>query len=157
MQVSHFSEIEAEFIARVHQMVWCSVATVDAQERPRSRILHPIWEGATGWIGTHPDSHKARHLERNPYMSLAYVANVMNPVYVDCKAQWIDDLDVKRRVWNLFRDAPEPLGYDPAQDFVAPESERFGLLKLTPWRIDLVSFPAPTFESGTRVWRNREA
>lgn len=153
MQVTHFSEIEVEFITRVQQMVWCSVATVDAQGRPRSRILHPIWEGATGWIGTHPDSHKARHLERNPYMSLAYVANVMNPVYVDCKAQWIDDLDVKRRVWNLFRDAPEPIGYDPAHDFVAPESERFGLLKLTPWRIDLVSFPAPSFEAGTRVWR----
>ncbi|MFN8452110.1 MAG: hypothetical protein U0521_26830 [Anaerolineae bacterium] len=56
MRVTDFSEIEGEFIRRVHTMVWCSVASVDSQGRPRSRILHPIWEGATGWIGTHPDS-----------------------------------------------------------------------------------------------------
>ena len=30
----------------------------------------------------------------------------------------------------------------------------FGVLKLTPWRIDLVSFPSPSFDEGTRVWRN---
>ncbi len=29
-------------------IVWCSVATVDDDDRPRSRILHPIWE----WDGT---------------------------------------------------------------------------------------------------------
>lgn len=153
MRVDNFSEIEAEFIRRVHTMVWCSVATIDSQGRPRSRILHPIWEGATGWIGTHPDSHKALHIEQNPYISLAYITDVMKPVYVDCKAAWIDDPDEKRRVWNLFASAPPPLGYDPAHDFVAPDSERFGVLKLTPWRIDLVSFPAPSFAEGTQVWR----
>ena len=46
MEVTNFAEIEAEFIERVHTMVWCSAATVDRQGRPRSRILHPIWEGA---------------------------------------------------------------------------------------------------------------
>lgn len=153
MQVKNFSDIEAEFIKRVHTMVWCGVATVDAQQRPRTRILHPFWEGATGWIFTHPDSHKARHLARNPYVSLAYTADVMNPVYVDCKAEWVHDLAQKQRVWELFKNAPEPLGYDPAHDFISPDSERCGLLKLTPWRIDLVSFPAPSFEEGTRVWR----
>ncbi len=153
MHVNSFSEIEAEFLRRVHTMVFCSVATVDRQGRPRSRILHPIWEGATGWIATHPDSHKAGHLARNPYVSLAYISDAMKPVYVDCKAEWVYDLNQKRRIWNLFKNAPPPLGYDPAQDFVSPESERFGLLKLTPWRIDLVSFPASSFEEGTQVWR----
>jgi len=28
-------------------------------------------------------------------------------------------------------------------------------LKLTPWRIDLVNFPAESFETGTKVWRLR--
>lgn len=152
MRVTHFSEIEAEFIQRVHTMVWCSAATVDGKGRPRSRILHPIWEGSTGWIGTDPNSHKARHLAQNPYISLAYIANVMNPVYADCAAEWIDDLSQKQRIWDMFRNAPEPLGYDPATTFVAPDHESFGLLKLTPWRIDLVSFPAPSFEEGTKVW-----
>ena len=153
MKVTHFAEIEAEFIKRVHTMVLCSAATIDAHNRPRSRILHPIWEGATGWIGTHRHSHKAHHLERNPYMSLAYTGDAMNPVYVDCKAEWRDDLAEKQRIWDLFKNAPQPLGYDPAQDFIRFDHENFGLLKLTPWRIDLVSFPAPSMGEGTRVWQ----
>jgi len=153
MEVTHFSEIEAEFIQRVHTMVWCSAATVDAQGRPRSRVLHPIWEGATGWIGTHRNSHKARHLEQNPYISLAYITDINNPVYADCMAEWVDDLEQKARIWELFKAAPEPLGYDPASTFISPDHENFGLLKLTPWRIDLVSFPAESFEAGTKVWR----
>ncbi len=156
MLVSNFSEIEGEFHRRVRDMVWCSVATVDAHGRPRSRILHPIWEGATGWLGTHPESHKARHIARNPYVSLAYVRDLMSPVYVDCRAEWIHDPDEKRRVWNLFAAAPEPVGYDPAHDFVSPESERWGVLRLTPWRIDLVTFPAPSFAEGTRVWHSQQ-
>lgn len=152
MKVNTFSEIEAEFIKRVHSMVWCNVATVDERQRPRSRILHPYWEGSTGWICTHRNSYKSRHLEQNPFISLAYVTQVMQPVYIDCKTQWENDLNEKKRVWDLFKYAPEPLGYDPAQDFISPEHEVFGLLKLTPWRIDLVTFPASSFKEGTQVW-----
>ena len=130
MQVTNFSEIEAEFIQRVHTMVWCSVATVDAQQRPRSRILHPIWEGSTGWIATHRNSYKSKHLAQNPYVSLAYITDAFKPVYADCTAAWIDDLAQKRRIWDLFKTTPPPLGYDPAQDFVRPDHENFGLLKL---------------------------
>ncbi|MDX1991423.1 MAG: pyridoxamine 5'-phosphate oxidase family protein [bacterium] len=157
MHVSSFSEIETEFIERVHTMVWCSAATIDSQDRPRSRLLHPIWEGAVsgavGWVATHRDSLKAKHLARNPYVSLAYVAHVMQPVYVDCRTEWVDDLAEKRRVWELFKAPPPPLGFDPAHDFISPDHESFGLLRLIPWRVDLVSFPAESFEVGTRVWK----
>jgi hypothetical protein len=153
MLVQEFSEIEAEFIQRVHTMVWCSAATMDTHNRPRSRILHPIWEGNVGWITTHRDSHKSKHLALNPHMSLAYISNVMNPVYVDCVAEWVDDLVQKRRIWEMFRNTPPPLGFEPAETFISVEHENAGLLKLTPWRIDLVSFPAPSFEEGTKVWR----
>jgi uncharacterized pyridoxamine 5'-phosphate oxidase family protein len=156
MRVNDFATIEAEFIQRVHTMVWCNVATVDSKGRPRSRILHPIWEGATGWIGTHRNSYKQRHLERNPYVSLAYIADVMKPVYVDCKATWVEDLAEKERIWHLFATTPPPLGYDPAHDFISPDHENFGLLKLTPWRIALVTFPAPSHEEGQQIWRNDE-
>jgi hypothetical protein len=152
LKITDFSTIETEFIRRVHTMVWCSVATIDQKGRPRSRILHPIWEGSTGWIGTHRNSHKSHHLEGNPHVSLAYIADVMKPVYVDCVTQWIDDLGEKQRIWALFKNTPPPLGYDPAHDYISPDHENFGLLKLTPWRIDLVSFPAPSFEEGTQVW-----
>jgi general stress protein 26 len=153
MRVTSFVEIETEFIARVHTMVWCSVATVDEQQRPRSRILHPIWEGATGWVATHRNSYKSRHLARNPYVSLAYITDIMKPVYADCRTEWVDDLGVKQRIWDLFRNTPPPLGFDPAHDFISVDHPDFGLLKLTPWRIDLVTFPAENFEKGTRVWQ----
>jgi uncharacterized pyridoxamine 5'-phosphate oxidase family protein len=156
MEVKHFSEIEEEFIQRVHTMVWCNVATVDRRQRPRSRILHPIWEGSTGWIGTHRNSYKHKHLARNPYVSLAYITELFKPVFVDCTAAWVDDLEQKKRIWDLFKNTPPPLGYDPTNDFISPDHENFGVLKLTPWRIALVTFPAESHEAGQRIWRNQE-
>ena len=141
MELQSFSEIEEEFIKRVHHIVWCNIATIDTQNRPRSRILHPLWEGPIGWIATRRHSHKTKHLTHNPYVSLAYVADVAKPVYVDCKAGWIDDLQQKERIWNKFKEAPPPLGYDPAPIFERPDHPNFGLLKLTPWRIELINFP----------------
>ncbi len=39
--------------------------------------------------------------------------------------------------------------------FVSPDHENFGLLRLTPWRIALVSFPAESHYLGQRIWRQR--
>ena len=36
------------FVEMAHRIVWATVATVDERGRPRSRVLHPIWE----WDGT---------------------------------------------------------------------------------------------------------
>jgi pyridoxine/pyridoxamine 5'-phosphate oxidase len=66
---------------------WRGDATVDAKGRPRQRILHPIWEGSTGWIATGRQSHKAKHLARNPYISLSYWDQQHQQVYVDAKAE----------------------------------------------------------------------
>lgn len=155
MEIANFADIEAEFVRRAHTTVWCNMATVDSCQRPRSRIVHPIWEGRTGWIGTHRTSYKHKHLLTNPYISLAYIADVMNPVYVDCTAEWVEDLAEKQRIWNLFLNAPPPLGYDPASTFGNCNHPDFGVLKLTPWRIALVSFPAPSHEEGQRIWRSQ--
>ena len=156
MKITDFAAIEEEFISRVHTMVWCNMATVDRRQRPRSRIIHPIWEGATGWIATHRDSYKQTHLAQNPYISLAYITAIMKPVYVDCTAAWVDDIEQKQRVWDVFKNAPPPLGFDPAQDFVRPDHPNFGLLQLTPWRIALVSFPAESHDAGQRIWRRQD-
>jgi uncharacterized pyridoxamine 5'-phosphate oxidase family protein len=153
MEVASFADIEDEFLRRVHRMVWCNAATVDAKGRPRSRLLHPLWEGQTGWITTHRTSFKHKHLARNPYMSLAYITEIMSPVYVDVTAVWEEDQNEKLRVWDLFKTTPEPLGFDPAQDFIRYDHENFGLLKLTPWRVALVSFPAASHAEGQKVWR----
>src|SRR5689334_7604691 len=113
MTVTSYAELQDEFIAAAHKMVWCSVATIDTRNRVRSRILHPIWEGETGWVGVRRQSLKARHIAHNPYVSLAYISDIVHPVYADCRAEWEDSLELKRHVWELFRTAPPPLGYDP--------------------------------------------
>ena len=147
--VASFAEIEADFIERVHGAVWCNVATLDARNRLRSRILHPIWEGLTGWLCTRRHSPKAAHLAHHPYVSLAYIADVVRPVYAECVAEWDDDLATRRRVWELYRAAPPPLGYDPAPIFHAADHPDFGVLKLTPWRIEL----GDMMGEQSRVWR----
>jgi hypothetical protein len=153
MDVASFAEIEQEFIGRAHRIVWASVATVDRQGRPRSRVLHPIWEGATGWIGTNRDSFKGKHLARVPYVSLTYWDVKDGMIYADCLAEWDDDVAQRRRVWELYKTAPPPLGYDPGTIWTnGPEHESFGLLKLTPWRIELHSLQDLIERKPSRVW-----
>lgn len=154
MEVTAFSEIEPDFIERVHKMVWCNLATLDTRNRLRSRIMHPIWEGATGWIGTRRHALKAKHLAHNPYVSLAYIADVVRPVYVDCPAEWEDNLSSKQHVWQLYASAPPPLGFDYGTIFASPAEPEFGILKLTPWRIELADMMN---RESRRVWRQPTA
>ncbi len=151
MEVATFAEIEEQFMERVRRIVWCTVATVDRAGRPRTRILHPIWEGATGWIATGRHTLKTRHLARTPYVSLTYWDPKHEQIYAECVAEWDDRLDEKRRVWDLFKSTPPPLGYDPAIIWKGPDDPTFGLHKLTPWRIELSSMTLPRVEP--RVWR----
>ena len=153
MRATSFSEIENEFIERVHRMVWCSVSTEDTRNRLRSRILHPIWEGGTCWVGSRRHSLKAKHIAHNPYVSLAYISDIAKPVYADCRAEWADGLETKRHVWDLYKSAAPPLGFDYGTMFDGPENPEFGVLRLTPWRIEM--FDAINREN-RRVWLSKD-
>lgn len=148
MEITNFADIETEFIQRAHDAVWCASATVSTAGNPRSRVLHPIWEGNIGWIVTRRHSLKEKHLAKLPRMWLTYLKDPINPIYVDCLAEWIDDTAEKQRIWELFRNAPEPLGYDPALIFKAVDAPDSGLLKLTPSRIELYSLVGEN-----KIWR----
>lgn len=141
MKVTDFSEIAEVFMERVNGIVWCNAATIDRANRPRSRVLHPIWELVdglpVGWIATGRDSLKAKHLAHRPYLSLAYVADPFKPAYAECHAHWADDPATKQRIWQWFTNTPPPLGYDPTPFFKAMDSPTYGVLKLTPWRIEV--------------------
>lgn len=153
MEVATFAEIEDEFNRRVRRVVWCTVATVDRQGRPRSRILHPIWEGSTGWIATGRQSFKAKHLEHNPYVSLTYWDPQHEQIYADCKAEWVDDVAEKRRLWEVYKNTPPPLGYDLAMFWKSPEDPTLGMLKLTPWRIEVWALNDMVKGTQPKVWR----
>jgi len=155
MKIATFADIASEFLARVNKMVWCNVATIDSKRRPRSRILHPIWQGEAGWITTRRHSPKAKHLEEHPFVSLAYIADVVKPVYIDCKAEWIEHLAIKQQIWQLLQTTPPPLGFDPAPIYGSVDNPDFGLLKLTPWRIEVTS--VATVPPERKIWYSNEA
>ncbi|MDA0353699.1 MAG: pyridoxamine 5'-phosphate oxidase family protein [Chloroflexi bacterium] len=134
-------EIAPAFVAMAHQIVWASVATVDRQGRPRSRVLHPIWEwdGANlvGWIATGPTPVKRAHLAQTPNVSVNYWAANHDTCLAECHAEWQFDLDTRREVWEKFKTAPAPVGYDPAiiPAWTSPEADSFAALRLEPYRL----------------------
>lgn len=50
METANFTDLQEEFMHRVGEAVYCVMATVDRQNRPRTRLLHPIWAGPMGWV-----------------------------------------------------------------------------------------------------------
>ena len=158
--MTDLSAIAPAFVEMAHRIVWCTAATVDAKGRPRSRILHPIWEWdgerLSGWIATGPTPIKSADLERSPRVSLNYWAPTHDTCTADCRTKWFFDDDTKTMVWNRFKDAPAPVGYDPAliPAWDAPTSDAFAALRLEPWRLRV--FPGSVlFGQGGSVlsWR----
>ena len=68
--MSELSTVAPAFVDMAHRIVWATVATTDRHGRPRSRILHPLWEwdggSLVGWIATGRTPVKRAHLERTP-------------------------------------------------------------------------------------------
>lgn len=154
MDVASFDDIAEDFAARVNRIVWCTLTTVDRQGRPRSRIIHPIWDGPTGWIATGRHTLKEKHLTKNPYVSLSYWDPQHQQAFVDTRAEWDDDPATKQRIWNLLKDTPPPMGYDPGLFWKGgPEDPAYGVLKLTPWRIELWSLGEMATGVEPKVWR----
>jgi general stress protein 26 len=152
-RVASFAEIEQDFLAVAGRIVWATVTTVDAEGRPFSRVLHPIWEGSTGWIATGRQTLKTRHLTANPAVAVAYWDQSHVSIMAQCRAEWCDDAPTKRHVWDLFKHTPPPLGYDPGLFFPGGVDDAgFGVLKLTPSRIDLWSLAELMERKSPRRW-----
>lgn len=154
MHIADFSEIATDFLTLAHSRVLCSAATVDTQNRVRSRVLHPIWEahaaGPVGWVATTTGSLKTKHLAHNPYMSLCYLnpQDPFKPLYVDCRGEWETDREEKARICHLFSDTPPPLGYDLLGGLGSVDNPAYALLRLIPWRIELGDH-----HGDPRIWR----
>ena len=142
------------FVEMAHRIVWATVATVDPDGRPRTRILHPYWQWdgsrLTGVVATDPTSPKRAHLDRTPKVSVTYWASDQDTCTAECSTEWILDDEGRKRVWQAFKDAPEPVRYDPAIVPVwagGPISEHFAGLRLTPWRLRVM--PGGVMPAGT--------
>ena len=147
--VEVFEEVQTELMARVCKGVYAVLATVDSLNQPRQRIMHPVWDGPTAWMITRLGSLKTRHLRGNPAVSLAYPQPFEQPVYIIGMAEWIETEEEKQRIWDLHKNTPPPVGSDPQPYYGSIQHPDFGLLRLTPARIELADLGGEGL-----VWRN---
>ena len=148
------------FVEMAHRIVWCVAATTGVDGRPRTRVLHPIWEwdgdALTGWILTSPGSPKANELRATPALSLTYWAPTQDTCTADCDAVFEEGADARRAGWDRFADGPEPVGYDPAiiPMWPNPDVAEFGVLRLTPTRLRVMPGTVMTAGAGDLLtWR----
>lgn len=149
------STTAAGFIAMAHRIVWCSVATVDGQGRPHSRVMRPLWEWdrqtLVGWVGTTPGPELV-HLVSSASVSCSYWEATQDTCIAECRTELVTDDAARARVWNLFATAPKPLGYDPAaigvRGWDAPDAPGFVVLRFRPWRLQV--HPLSVLASGGR-------
>ncbi|GGP86195.1 pyridoxamine 5'-phosphate oxidase family protein [Streptosporangium pseudovulgare] len=149
-----FADIEQEFNAFVGSIVYSTMVTVDAAGRPRTRVLIPVWENADGeplgWLATYRTPVKAAHLAGNPNTSFSYWSPGNDSVAVDAVAGWVDDLEARRHVWDLYRrTSPRGAGYDPGNFWRSPSDPKLHVLRLEPYRIQVIR----GMDLRGRIWR----
>jgi hypothetical protein len=104
-------------------------------------MFHPIWQWdgseLEGWIATSPTPIKRAHLATQPYISLNYWIPSHDTCVAECRATLLFDNEIREKVWHLFLNTPEPVGYDPTiiPDWKNPTSDAFAVIRLEPWRL----------------------
>jgi hypothetical protein len=145
------------FVAVAHGIVWCTLATVDRHDRPRSRLVHPVWERAgdrlVGWLGTRPTPLKRAHLAHSPFVSCSYWDPRHDVAVAECAATWVLDAEGRRAGWERLASAPAPAGYDPATIWPdGPEADDFAILRLDPWRLRVATAAQLATGEPAAVW-----
>jgi hypothetical protein len=150
-QVDDLATIAPELAARITSTVWCTMATVDGAGRPRTRIVHPVWQidggVVVGWLGTRTGTPKLAHLARTPFVSLLYWDPRHQQATIDARVAVHTDDPTCERVWALMSSFPEPYGFDPAPMWPdGATGEGFTVLRFDPVRVSLFGDPV-------QVWR----
>ncbi|ACZ85428.1 pyridoxamine 5'-phosphate oxidase family protein [Streptosporangium roseum] len=154
VKVKSFAAIESEFNAFVGAIVYATMVTVDARNRPRTRVLIPIWENVDGtplgWLATYRTPVKAAHIANNPHTNFSYWTQGNDSVAVDTVAEWVDDLPTKSHVWDLYkRTSPRGAGYNLGNFWHSPADPKLHVLRLTPWRIQVIR----GMDLRSRIWQ----
>ena len=70
-------------------------------------------------------------------------------------ATWTDDADIDQRVWQMYRQGSPPgVGYDPAAYWRGPDDPAFHVLRLDPWRVQLLRRgDVARGDLSGRIWR----
>ncbi|MDU0287700.1 pyridoxamine 5'-phosphate oxidase family protein [Saccharothrix longispora] len=157
--VTSFSEIQGKFFEYIADIRYCTMITVDKRNRPRARVLLPIWEVVDGqplgWLAAYKTPVKTAHLARNPHATFSYWSPRQNVVHVDTMSTWVDDPKVKRDIWDLYRKgSPATVGYDPITYWRGgPEDPEYHLLRMEPYRVQVVRGT----DLFARIWQSDNA
>ncbi len=146
MSSHHLEEIGPAFVEMAHKIAWATVATVDIQNRPRTRVLHPLWEFTdgvlSGIIATGPTPTKRADLDHSPYLSCGYWIPEQDVCRADCEVEWATDDETCEQAWQAFKDAPRPMAMTPPSFQTGPMAQ---LQMLSPFSsshpFDFVSSP----------------
>jgi len=128
---------------------WAYLATANS-DQPKVRVVHPAIEGERVWVATGAASPKARHVAKNPKVELFYqVGPDMVHLTVTGKASFVEDPAEKKRIWN-----GKIFDYDLAQFWPGgAESKDFGLMLITPSRVEVTSLAEMSQGKPPQVWR----
>jgi hypothetical protein len=151
-----FAPFADDFLRFAHETVWCALTTLDRHNRPRGRMIHPLWElvdgRPVGWFATRRSPIKTAHLAHSPAVSCTYWRPTHDTVLIQATACWVEDPATRVRVWQWFGAVDPPLGYDLATIWPAgPTDPDYGLLRIEPWRVQLVTVDTLTTRT-PRVW-----
>ncbi|MHB1138716.1 MAG: pyridoxamine 5'-phosphate oxidase family protein [Microthrixaceae bacterium] len=139
----------------VASIVWATATTVGPDDRPRSRIVHPVLEWSPtphGWITSRPTPLKRRHLATHPYVTLSYWSPAQDCVYVDCDARWADPVAAEQ-AWGRIASAPPPVGFDPATIWPdGPDAADFAVIELQARRVRVVLAAARAAGEPAPLW-----
>ncbi|GAA3130555.1 pyridoxamine 5'-phosphate oxidase family protein [Streptosporangium carneum] len=158
-EATSFAAIQDEFNAYIGDIVYATMTTVDKRGRPRARVLIPVWEivegRPVGWLATYRTPVKAAHLAGNPHAAFSYWTPRQNAVSVDTVAEWTDDPEIKRHVWDLYlRTSPAGAGYDLGRFWRGgPADPELHVLRLTPWRVQVIRGS----DLRGRIWKAEDA
>lgn len=156
MRVDKFEEIAQEVAAYIGSTNYATMTTVDAKNRPRARVLIPVWEVSdqlVGWLATYKTQVKTAHLARNPHATFSYWSPRQNAAAIDVVTRWRDDRSTKEHVWQLYSaTSPPGAGYDLGRFWTDPGDPKLHVLQLQPWRVQVTR----GFDLRTRIWRTTD-
>jgi general stress protein 26 len=145
------ADLVADLSEIVGRIVWSVVSTTDRLGRPRSRVMHPVWDfkALDGWIGTRRTPVKVAHLAAQSALTCAYWSPDHDAAFLDCTAEWAQDRDA---AWAALAQ-----GYNPATLWPdGPSSPDFAALRLRPYRIQVIKAASLATGAPTPMWAASE-